>query len=1406
MASSDTEPDVGMESQLEDVASSYDANTIQLDDIYRQIDYEQRIKATAEDMLAMFEERAKMAAEEGDAEGALASHHAISLGAVPPEVATSQGVEFTEDAADETSLSRFMPQELYLVGQPQLRQQVETAKQRIEVLQHQAELLQQLAKRMEEDGNRDLYYENVDPDAFSIDYYAASAPDEGDTMPLSPQYGSVISDFATITPDPTPTSPSPLQHLPSSDPSGRYPWTEGSLGLDASVEPSPTHSLPVLPSASMSHAEEREAAPLRPEPVVEQVLPIPPPMSDFDVSMHDTSPEYTECTELAQRLCSERMSPKDRMETLSKIVKVLRVLRERKEPLPVHQVLFGVRPYLNDRVTEIRAAALRAVRFAIVNATAIQMLRRLRIDIFIVQTLTRDQRFEWEREQAVKIVRVCMEVPNGPPCIPESILRALVAIAEQPDDVYRNLCLETICELGNLSESLVLTLLYMLDAPPARRLLRPSVDVEMAISCFTDGFSRGQTALERINNASITFKYMMRSWTGLLYVCADDFATVRSVVAGLSSPLDEIKLALLALVRDILELDNPVYAVSDPNDLRGQLLERFAFRNRTVRPHFNARADLVQHHLAAVLAVLVKAGLMERLCTLVEKDHATITPKASRLLADVLKLGRRILPPAYAMHIQSLPQLVDYAVLFEKETQRSMATSTLQLIDHLTEEETRRLVRPRKDLVDKLQQVTTDPSNLVTDDTSFRAVLHDTRVLTVKDGTKWDWDLIAELFTTTLRSAKYLDDALRGGHFMKRLLGFFHPASGFPQLPMTTDNMRYIRIGIDVLDTLLQYPDGQRFLKDSELLREIALYLSRMIPSQDAQEPVLTRAETNRTLTWAYIWLLMSVSRTKEGIRALERANVFDTIYCLGQISNREDVYREFLTSMVYTLDGFPRTILSKMLTSEATSARWLATVQLRTLVHERIPGFCDWGIRMLVDQLYDPDVSVCQLAVVALDEACEVPENLEMLVRLCPVLDHLGDLGRPIFFRFLSSQRGVQHILNIEQISREMDSWLEASRCQKNNIEYVAEVEMTLASAFGSHYMRTHTTDATVPAESGVRFERRCAMTRFRAEGIAPPHLYGSLVRTPIGCELFQRKEHLDILGGTVHDWRDMLITATGVLRLKAALWAIGNIGASESGFALLNEAIVQDIVAIAEGAEVYSVRGTCLYVLGLICKTQAGAELVEELGWLCSTTSYGRSLGICLPMDLRRFFMVPYWRHEQPTRKVSVSMYPSGPDTAAKEVLTAVSNLTNHILANAGSKALSRLKAERPEQFRNLRLYLEVLRMLEQSHFRLSARRFILDLFDIVFDAVTFEDLDEMAAEVESREMMATFSSPDGAPFAETGSLSSSQPHPLVGSPELRQVATPPGPGTSRYGSMAKQDTKQALQPVVVIKGFII
>lgn len=74
--------------------------------------------------------------------------------------------------------------------------------------------------------------------------------------------------------------------------------------------------------------------------------------------------------------------------------------------------------------------------------------------MFLVRSLAREQRFEFEREQAIRVIRHVIEITNGRcKCqyAMEAVTRAVVSIAEQADDVFRNLCLETLCEIGILA-------------------------------------------------------------------------------------------------------------------------------------------------------------------------------------------------------------------------------------------------------------------------------------------------------------------------------------------------------------------------------------------------------------------------------------------------------------------------------------------------------------------------------------------------------------------------------------------------------------------------------------------------------------------------------------------------------------------------------------------------------------------------------------------------------------------------------------------------------------------------------------------------------------------------------------------------------------------------------------------
>ncbi len=99
------------------------------------------------------------------------------------------------------------------------------------------------------------------------------------------------------------------------------------------------------------------------------------------------------------------------------------------------------------------------------------------------------------------------------------------------------------------------------------------------------------------------------------------------------------------------------------------------------------------------------------------------------------------------------------------------------------------------------------------------------------------------------------------------------------------------------------------------------------------------------------------------------------------------------------TSDAHQRIVLSKALTSSYLDTRLFTTHHLGRLLTDS-PELTDWALTLLVTQLYDPAIEVCEIAVMYLEEACTDPVNLEKVVYLCPSLEHLGDLGANLFLR----------------------------------------------------------------------------------------------------------------------------------------------------------------------------------------------------------------------------------------------------------------------------------------------------------------------------------------------------------------------------------------------------------------------
>ena len=103
------------------------------------------------------------------------------------------------------------------------------------------------------------------------------------------------------------------------------------------------------------------------------------------------------------------------------------------------------------------------------------------------------------------------------------------------------------------------------------------------------------------------------------------------------------------------------------------------------------------------------------------------------------------------------------------------------------------------------------------------------------------------------------------------------------------------------------------------------------------------------------------------------------------------------------------------------------------------------------------------------------------------------------------------------------------------------------------------------------------------------PTHFYGELVKTKKGADYLRRSLHLEQFKA------DILSKDTVMLKKRAALWAIGHIGSNENGIKLvLEQELVQPIIKLAENAETLSLRGTCIYIIGMLSNTTIGRSAI--------------------------------------------------------------------------------------------------------------------------------------------------------------------------------------------------------------------
>lgn len=181
-----------------------------------------------------------------------------------------------------------------------------------------------------------------------------------------------------------------------------------------------------------------------------------------------------------------------------------------------------------------------------------------------------------------------------------------------------------------------------------------------------------------------------------------------------------------------------------------------------------------------------------------------------------------------------------------------------------------------------------------------------------------------------------IDDTVRNTKFMKRLMSFYRPFKyRFSSIKNTRPNLKCVRVGQELLHTLLQTSYGVKYLTENKLLRQIAECLAQIDPMSGitSPDPLFSPARLDNTLTHGYFSMLGILSADPNGMAMMERWRMFNMFYHIAELRSREDLIVSFIRNMDYNLVGHPRIIFAKALTTGQKNVRLAGTAHLRTLI-----------------------------------------------------------------------------------------------------------------------------------------------------------------------------------------------------------------------------------------------------------------------------------------------------------------------------------------------------------------------------------------------------------------------------------------------------------------------------------------
>lgn len=202
-----------------------------------------------------------------------------------------------------------------------------------------------------------------------------------------------------------------------------------------------------------------------------------------------------------------------------------------------------------------------------------------------------------------------------------------------------------------LCNAIVQTMIFLLDNEETRCFLRPRVELDIILSCFTDAYGKSSGNEDRMICASLVIVSLLRTWAGIIYLCVDNKSALKSIVDSLRLQGRSTRIIILEMLFEVFLVDIPKWypdfvtstgrVTTNSEEITG------AAFNQLVRLYAgNHRMNLITQYQSVLFMAFIDVGLVEALMEVIQDSSKNVATRACILVGELRELSNELLPPS----------------------------------------------------------------------------------------------------------------------------------------------------------------------------------------------------------------------------------------------------------------------------------------------------------------------------------------------------------------------------------------------------------------------------------------------------------------------------------------------------------------------------------------------------------------------------------------------------------------------------------------------------------------------------------------------------------------------------------------------------------------------------------------